>query len=394
MWIVWFLTLLVAFPAMATDMYLPALPTIQEQWGVSMTQANLSLVVFFVANSVMMLVYGPLSDRLGRKPVLRAGLLVFLLGSLGCAAAPGIWWLVAARTLQGMGAASATTLSMAITKDLWSGAERQRILGYIGVIFSLMPMLAPSLGSGMMLLGSWRIIFVLQASLAAVALVGEYCLAEPLKHKSSESLLKAGAGYVRLFGNAEFLVLVFVFSLTMLPLFTYIGGSPNIYIEGFGVSEQEFGLFFGLNALGLMAGSMLCARLAGKVSSQGVLWFSLAGMLVCGLALVTYGAPTAWAFTAVAAVNAVCMGINRPIANHIILETVETDVGAASSLTMFSFFTVGAFSIWLISLDWPSKIVVFAAMMIIGSAAPIITLLARRFVVGQAGKRAACASRQ
>lgn len=371
---VFLIALLVAFPAMATDMYLPALPTIQREWGVSMTAVNLSLVAFFVAYSILILVYGPLSDRLGRKPVLKAGLSLFIVGSLGCTAAQTIAWLTAARIVQGLGAASATTLAMAITKDLWTGNQRQRILGYVGVIFALCPMIAPSLGGWTLLLGPWRWIFVIQSLMAVIALLGVSFLKEPLKEKTNGGLLSVARSYLDLLGNKDFVVLTGSFAIMMLPLFTFIGGAAEIYINGFGVSEQAFGMHFGLNATGLMLGSIICARLSGKVTAGKMLAFSLGGMLLSTMILSLNGARLPFILTGIMFINSLCMGINRPISNNMILDSVEKEAGAASSLMLFSFAVIGAGAMLFISFDWDSKIVVLAWLMGIGALVPICAL--------------------
>ena len=374
---VFLIALLVAFPAMSTDMYLPALPTIQRQWGVSMTGVNLSLVAFFVAYSIMILVFGPISDRLGRKPVLKAGLSLFIAGSLACGAAQGIAWLTAARIVQGLGAASATTLAMAITKDLWTGSQRQRVLGYVGVIFALCPMIAPSLGGWTLALGPWRLIFLIQSLMAVVALVGVSLLKEPLKEKSSGGLFSVAGSYLSLLGNKDFMILTGSFAVMMLPLFTFIGGAAEIYINEFGVSEQAFGLHFGLNATGLMLGSIICARLSGRVSTSRILAFSLGGMLMSTLVLSLNGARLPFILTGIMFLNSLCMGINRPISNHMILDTVDREAGAASSLMMFSFAIIGAGAMLFISFDWESKIAVLAWLMGAGSLVPALALTLR-----------------
>ncbi|MGE4292542.1 MAG: MFS transporter, partial [Desulfovibrio sp.] len=128
------LALLAAFPALSTDMYLPAIPRLERIWGISLSLANLSLVAFFASFSLFLLVHGPLSDRFGRRPVLLWGILLFIAGSLACALAPSIGALITARIVQAAGAAAASSLSLALSKDLYSGLDRQRILAYLAVI--------------------------------------------------------------------------------------------------------------------------------------------------------------------------------------------------------------------------------------------------------------------
>ncbi len=127
------LVLLTAFPALSTDMYLPAMPALAGIWGVSMAVVNLTLIGFFVTFCVALLIYGPVSDRFGRRPPLLAGVSLYVAASLACAASSGAGGLIAARVLQAAGAAAASSLAMAITKDVYDGRQRARIIAHIAV---------------------------------------------------------------------------------------------------------------------------------------------------------------------------------------------------------------------------------------------------------------------
>lgn len=373
------LSLLTAFGAMSTDMYLPALPTIQKTWGLTMAQANLTLIVFFTANPAMILVYGPLSDRIGRRPTLFIGLVLFLVGCLGCALAPTISLLVAARAVQATGAASATTLSFAIARDLFEGPERQRVLGYVGVIFALVPMLAPSIGGWMLTFSSWRWIFGVQAFMCLVALLGVWQMEEPLKKTMKGGPLTVARRYLVVLTNGRFVVLTVLFALMVLPLFGYIGGAAEIYINEFSISPQEFGVHFGIIAGGIMAGSMFAARQAGKMSNMRLLSISMGGMLAAAIVLNLVPVTHHYLLTAIMFCNMLCIGINRPLSTHMILDVVNEDIGAASSLMTFSMMLMGAVPMAIIAMEWGSRVPVLAVFMLFGSAVPILgfTLLRR-----------------
>lgn len=285
------LSLLAAFPPLSTDMYLPAIPTLQEIWGIPLAQANLSLVIYFLAFSVCLLVHGPLSDRMGRRPVLIGGILIFILGSGLCAASTSITFLVAARAIQAAGAAAAAALALALSKDLYEGVQRQKILASIGVIMAFCPMLAPTLGGLMLTFGSWRLIFVSQGLLALIALYGVLRLEEPLEEFTSGGVLAVVGRYAEVFKNGRFTVLALAFACMVFPHFGYIGGSPAIYISGFGLSEQAFGIYFGLNAFGFMLGSLVCSRFGGGLNPLHILYTSLCAIVAGGGLLLFLGAP-------------------------------------------------------------------------------------------------------
>jgi DHA1 family bicyclomycin/chloramphenicol resistance-like MFS transporter len=140
------LVLLTAFPPLATDMYLPAIPMLQERWEQPLMVINLTLVVFFLSYCVFLLIYGPLSDRFGRRPPLLGGIGLFVMASVLCSFADSALTLIVARVFQAAGAASATSLALAITKDIYTNNERIRILAWMGVIMPLAPAVAPILG--------------------------------------------------------------------------------------------------------------------------------------------------------------------------------------------------------------------------------------------------------
>lgn len=368
------LALLATFPALSTDMYLPAIPTLQEIWGISLPEANLSLVVFFIAFSGCLLIHGPLSDRYGRRPVLVWGILVFVLGCGLCAVSTSITMLILARVVQAAGAAAAAALSLALSKDLYEGIMRQKILAYIGVILALSPMLAPSLGGLMLKVASWRWIFACQAALACIALYGAFRLKEPLTEFTSGGLFAVIGRYRNVLRNKRFVILALAFAVMTLPHFAFIGGSPDIYITQFGVSEQVFGYYFGVNALGVMLGSFVCSRLTHSINPMRLLVMSLGLLLGAGVLMIYLGglSPLALSFPMFGVTFAI--GFSRPISNNMILEQVDSDVGAASSVLTFEVFFVGAGAMEIIALDWPSKPIVIGIMAIIGSSIPLLAL--------------------
>ena len=368
------LALLATFPSLSTDMYLPAIPTLQTIWGISLAEANISLVAFFLSFSIFLLIHGPLSDRIGRKPVLLGGIILFIIGSLLCAASQSITSLVGARIIQAAGAAAAFTLSMALSKDLYDGPQRQKILAWMGVILAFCPMLAPTLGGWLLLIASWRWIFICQAILALASLYGSLKLEEPLKEKTNGGILVVASRYFILMRNTRYIIFTVAFSLMALGHFAFIGGSADIFITGYGVSKQAFGYYFGLIALGLLLGSFTCSRFCSGIPPQKILTVSLLGIFTAASFLVIEGGSTPLLFISPMLVMSYLLGLSRPISNNMVLEEVDKYVGAASSLLTFTIFILAAFAMQFIAFDWPNKPVVIGKLAMFGSTVPLITM--------------------
>jgi len=354
--ILWLLALLSSFPPLSTDMYLPAIPLLQKTWQQPLSMINLTLVGFFVSYCICLLFYGPLSDRFGRRPPLLAGIVIYILASLMCALSNNVFSLICFRVLQAAGGASASALALAISKDVYQGHERERVLAYIGVIMALAPMLAPVLGGWVMIWVSWQWIFVIQAVIGLAGWIGVYRMPETLAEPSDTTMIQTAGIYLQLLQNKRYLGFALLMSLVVLPHFAFIGGSADIYITRMGLSEQAFGWFFALNAAAIMAGSFACTRLLGRVRSRSLLTASFAGILLGGLVMVSDLVSGAWGLGLPMAITSFSFGLSRPPSNNLVLEQVERHAGAASSLLVFIYFMMGAFSMWLISLDWVDKV--------------------------------------
>jgi len=350
------LALLTAFPPLSTDMYLPAIPLLEQTWGEPLTVINLTLVGFFISYCVFLLIYGPVSDRFGRRPPLLAGVGLFILAGLLCAVSDSVVALIVSRILQGAGAAAASALSLAICKDVYRPGERARILAWIGVIMALAPALAPIIGGWLMLWLSWRWIFVAQSLVAAIAWIGVLRMPETLKEPTTTGIAQTAGIYLHLFRNRRYLGLAVMMSLVVLPHFAFIAGSADIYISHLGLNEQTFGYFFAINAMALMAGSLLCTRLLKVIGSWRVMALGFAGFFAGGILLLSHILPGPWGLALPMGLVTLSLGLTRPPSNNLVLEQVDQHAGAASSLLIFIFFILGAFSMWLISLDWSDKV--------------------------------------
>jgi len=379
------LVLLTAFPALSTDMYLPAIPMLQKLWHQPLVMVNLTLIGFSSTFCLFILVYGPISDRFGRRPPLLAGICLYIFGSVVCTAAPGVYWMIAGRILQGAGAASATTLALAISKDIYEGRQRERIMAYIAVIMALAPMLAPIFGGWILHWLSWPWIFTAQTLLGLVGLAGVWQMPETFTPETGDGTRNAPGNYLSVLLNRRFIGFILILSLTALPIFSFIAGSSNIYMTGFGLNENMFSYFFAFNALGFMTGAFVFSRLVKNMTSDKLITAGFAGILCCGLWIMVTPNRGPWDLALPNWFISFFMGLCRPPSNNLALELVHrNDAGKASSLIMSSFMLMGVTGMWIVSLDGFDKISLIGSLSILtGGAALAVWLPARRVLVQQ-----------
>ena len=374
------LALLAAFPPLSTDMYLASIPLLVERWHQSLATVNLTLVCFFASYCVFLLLYGPLSDRFGRRPPLIAGVGLYVAACVFCAAAGNITVMIVARAAQGAGAAAASAMAFAICKDRFEGHLRQRIFVQLGIIVSAAPMAAPIIGSWAIRLCSWRLVFVIQALLGCIALLGVLRMSESLARPSNASFSEVAGSYLRLFGNPPYILLAVTFAVTGLPLFAFIAGSSDIYITRLGYNAQQFGYFFGINAAAFLVAPVVFTRMIRRFSVIPLLTLAFAGMLVSAAVMLFPWIPAPWRIAVPMWLLTFCFSFSRPPGNNLILEQVDSDIGAASSFMVFVYFIAGAFAMWIISLQWEDKISVLGWLGAIASGTTILAwLLINRF---------------
>ena len=369
-----FLGFVAAVAPLATDMYLPAIPKLAQMWGVEVATVNLSLVLWFVSYSLTLLFWGSLSDRFGRRPILLTGLTLFGLASILCALSQGVWQLIGFRILQGIAGAGAASMVMAIARDRFEGKDRQQVLAWIGVILGLAPMIAPSIGAAIIKYSDWRLIFVAQGIAAALMLAVTLTFyQETARSLNKAGLLGMASRYVRLLGNTNFVTTNAATSILTTPLFGFIAFSPLVFQQHYGMSEQRFALAFAANALALMIGSATCAHLVRYFSDYLLLTITLVGSLVGGIVLLALGHVDWYWFSLGAGIFSYFFGMSRPLVNHLVLEQVTDDIGAASSALICTQFLCGAAGMAVVTQPWAHPFLVYGGL---ATLCPLATLIA------------------
>jgi DHA1 family bicyclomycin/chloramphenicol resistance-like MFS transporter len=278
-----------ALAPLSFDLYIPALPELTREFGVSASEAQLTLTACLVGLGLGQILFGPLSDRLGRRPPLLAGLGVYCAASLACALAQSLYGLVALRFVQGLAGASGIVIARAIVRDLRSGSAAARLFSYLMLVTGLAPILAPIVGSQLLRATSWRGLFVTLTAIGFVLLLASALgLGEtlPAERRRRERWRHAARPFVRVLRDRIFVGYALVLSAAFGEMFSYIAGSSYVLQDIYGVSPQLYGGIFGLNALGLTACGQINALLIGRVSIRRLLAFGVIMSAAAGLGLV------------------------------------------------------------------------------------------------------------
>ncbi len=278
---------LMSMGAMTIDVNLPAIPALAAELGGGLAAAQLTVTSFFIGFALGQIFIGPLSDRFGRKPVLLWGIALFVLTSLACLLATDIETLLLLRLLQGLAGATGPILSRAVVRDLFEGPVMARVMSFVMAAFITAPIVAPTIGAGLLALGSWRWIFAFLGLYGLAMLAWTALRLEETRRFPDPGALHPArilAGYRALLGHRRSRRYAIVTILTFVTLIVYLTNLPVIYMALFGVGPGAFALMFALTAVCAAIGSLVNARLVRFFSLPRVIAFGSAGALASGLA--------------------------------------------------------------------------------------------------------------
>lgn len=279
---------LIALGPLTIDTYLPALPAITGDLAASPSVVQLTLTGTLIGLALGQLIIGPLSDTLGRRGPLLAGIAVHAVASALCAVAPTVGALGALRVLQGVGAAAGSVVAMAIVRDLFTGRAAATLLSRLILVMGVAPVVAPALGGEILRFGSWRWVFGALAAVSVVLLaVAARQLREtlPPQRRRPAGLVSMARTSLRLLRDRVFVGLVLVAGLGFSALFAYIAGSSFVFQEQYGLSQQAFGLLFGVGAFWLIAATQLNAYLLRRSEPRTLLLVAIAFGVFAGAVL-------------------------------------------------------------------------------------------------------------
>ena len=381
------LALLSAFPPLSTDLYLPALPHMVEVLQSSQNLVNLSLSLFLLFFALGMLVWGPVSEKYGRKPILLTGLCLYTLGSLGCALSSNVTQLVLSRVVQAFGGGAAEAVATAMVKDMYTGRKRESVLAVVMAMVVVAPVAAPVLGALILKFMSWHVIFWVLAAVGALAFSLALLLDETLGERYSGSLAGSLGRLGVVLKNPRFSILLAIFSIVPLPLMAFIAASSFVYIQGFGMTEQLYSYYFAFNALGALAGPLLFIRISQWLSSANIITASFGLLVICGIVLDVAGRSSPIVFALTMLTATIALSMMRPPTANLLLSQQQGDTGSAASLINFMGMFMGSVGMFLVSLKTGDLIPILALMLVfVGVVCGSLWLLMRgRVCIRQEG---------
>ncbi|HEY3695186.1 multidrug effflux MFS transporter [Phenylobacterium sp.] len=360
------------FAPLSLDLYLPSLPMIGRALHAPAGQTQTTVAAFIFGMAVGQLFYGPASDRLGRRPPVIAGVVIFVAASVLCAMATDIRVLIAARFVQALGGCAGAVVARAIVRDRFGPAETARMLSLMMLIMGVAPILAPMLGGYLITLWGWRSCFWVLTAFGVV--MGMVALLRLPESRSAETLARASAenplqAYLVLLRHRRVLGYALCSALNGLILFTYISAAPGLIIGQYGISPAHFGWVFGLNASALIGASQLNRRLLRRMSADQVLLRATAAATVLGAllalaAMTGFGGP--WTFLPLLFALLGSFGFMQGNAMAGALNADPMRSGAISSLLGAASFIMGALGATLAGVledgtPRPMALIIFAA---------------------------------
>jgi DHA1 family bicyclomycin/chloramphenicol resistance-like MFS transporter len=347
-----FLTVLSAFVALSTDIYLPALPSMTKDFGVPEYQTNLTLTLFFIFYAAAILVWGPLSDRYGRRPILLVGLSCYTVAGVLCALSPNVYLLMLFRIMQAVGAGAASAVATAIVKDVYRGRKRESTLAVIQSMTVLSPAVAPMIGALLLNLTSWRGTFWAQAGLGILVVAMTIVFEETLRTKSTGSPFASLRRLGVVLKHRTFAYLLLIFSPVSIFAMAFVSSSSYVYQESFGVSRQVFSFFFAIFAVGLAIGPVIYIRLSRSWRRTSIVTGCFGVIALGGVLILLVGARGPWAYVLAVLPSSIALSCMRPPAVYLMLDQHEADAGSVSALMSSSHMVMGSIGMVLVSLPF------------------------------------------
>ncbi len=349
-----YLTYIGMVAPLSTDLYLPALPEMGKYFATSEFLVGLTLTIFFFVFAVSMILFGPLSDKFGRRPILIFGAAAYTAASFACAISADIYSLLIGRFFQAVGAGAMITVSTAIIKDCFRGQIMTKILAITQALGVIAPMAAPLIGGLLLTFTDWRGSFYLLTILGAINLFVAFLFCEtlPEQKRYRGDILQSLTLLVDAARKKYFMAVMIMFALMSSPFMAYLSSSSFIYVEHFSLTAQEYSYFFAFNASASILGPILYLKLKDLMSNAGLVRMIYFIAIVSGILVLTVGQSRAVMFLISFLPFTAIGSMVRPFATEILLLEAKENVGTASSVINFVPTLFGSLGMMLGTLPW------------------------------------------
>jgi DHA1 family bicyclomycin/chloramphenicol resistance-like MFS transporter len=387
------LGLLTAIGPLSIDMYLPAFPDIAKGLNTSVSSVMLSLSSFFIGISVGQLIYGPLLERFGRKKPLYFGLIIYAIAAIGCATTLSVNGLILFRLFQALGGCVGMVAARAMVRDLFEVKDNAKVFSTLMLVVAVSPIIAPTLGGYITAYLGWRYIFGMLIIVISIILIAVYFLLPESKKPDTNFSLRPSAiatGYLSIIKNPQFAIYTFTGAIAYAGLYSYISGSPYVFMVIYGVSEKYYGWIFAVIAGGLISASQLNNILLKKYRSEQIiraaLYFqNIIGIILAATALL--GMHQLYFTIILIMLFLCCQGFIFPNASALSMAPFAHNAGSASALMGFIQMSVGAFMSAMVSvLQNGTAIPMTAVMATCSISASLLYGFGKRRVINNASK--------
>ena len=374
------LGLMSALPPFGIDVGLPAIPNMQAELNVTLAQATQTLTLFLVGFAFGPVLFGPLSDHYGRKPILLFGVALFSLAALGCAVAPSIEILFVLRVIQGIGAGAAASLPAAIVRDVFRGEMALNRQSYVAMVNAVTPLIAPLVGAAIISFGDWRSIYEALTVVGAILFMSVwlgYQETAPRVQTENTVLRSALLSYRQVLSNRNYLIATGLFSATFGIMFAYISSSSSVFMNLFGASATTFGCLFALTAMGEILGAACNARLAPRFGAERLLCVAVLGCFMASatlLALALLGVQSIALCATLVVVSNFCAGVIMPTATHHALKDLGNVAGSAAALQRSLQMVFGAIAAAAVGLVGENSLISMACVMTMFATITLVLL--------------------
>ncbi|AKJ43877.1 Bcr/CflA family multidrug efflux MFS transporter [Pragia fontium] len=345
--LIFILGLLSMLMPLSIDMYLPAMPGIALDFGVSDGMVQLTLSAYIIGFAVGQLFYGPMADSIGRKPVIIGGVFVFALAAAGCALVQTVEQLILLRCLHGLAAASASVVISALMRDMFSKEEFSRMMSFVTLVMTIAPLMAPIIGGFLLIWFSWHAIFwVLSGTALLAVLLVKFCIPETLRKENRQkfNFMTTLRNFASLFRHRRVISYMLSSAFSFAGMFSFLSAGPFVYIGLNGVSPQNFGYYFALNIVCLFIMTTINSRNVRRMGAVKMLRLGLTVQFIMGMWLVfsLVAGLGFWSLVIGVAGYMGCISMISSNAMAIILEDFPHMAGTAASLAGTLRFGVGA----------------------------------------------------